>query len=74
MESFLFKSGYQQLKQQAYLQLLLKASRLTFVSRSKEMFTKTLLYDSSLLIAAHVKKIIAINQNHKTLLVSYLLL
>jgi len=60
MESFLFKVGYQPLKQQAYLQLLLNIYRHTFVSRSTKMFTKTLLYDSSLNTAT-CKKIIAVN-------------
>lgn len=69
-ETFLSKLSFQPLKQQAYLQLLVKITGFTFVN----MVTKTLLYDLSLATAVMNEKIIAENQNHKTLLVSYLLL
>ena len=64
--------SFQQLKQQAYLQLLVKVTGLTFVNSKRQMFTKTLLYDSSLIAAVQISKIIAENQKHTTLLVSYL--
>lgn len=68
-EIFLEKLRFQPLKQQAYLQLLVNRTGFTFAN----MVTKTLFYDLSQLTAIMYQKI-AENQNHKTLLVSYLLL
>ena len=68
-EIILAKMRFRPLKQQAYLQLLVNRTGFTFVN----MVTKTLLYDLSQLTEIMYQKI-AENQNHKTLLVSYLLL
>lgn len=59
-ENFLFKMGYEQLKQQAVLQLRSKVTGFKFDPTIKQITTKTLLYDSFFSITVYHEKIITV--------------